>query len=105
MTSIVWNWRQKHETDNFVPAGDTNNCRGVTEDIQKLQKSSIVRDLLNQKKSVKFHTGGGRGLDKFGSFSIFFLLVLIHAYMQRKLYFVGGGGTSHLKLGNFCIFH
>ena len=49
MTSIVENWRQKHETYNFVPAGDTNNCRGVKEDIQKLQKSSIVRDLLNKK--------------------------------------------------------
>ena len=74
MTSIVWNWRQKHETDNFVPAGDTNNCRGVTEDIQKLQKSSIVRDLLNQKKSVKFHTGGGGVWTNLGHFPYFFYL-------------------------------
>ena len=42
VTSIVGNWKQKHETvcsDNFVLAGDTNNSRGVEEDIQRLQKS------------------------------------------------------------------
>ena len=41
------------------------------------------------KKSVKFHTLGGGGRDKFGSFSLFFLLVLSHANMKRKVFFVG----------------
>jgi len=47
-----------------------------------------LREVLNQKKSVKFHTLGG-GQDKFGSFSLFFLLVLSHANMKRKVFFVG----------------
>ena len=38
---------------------------------------------------MKFHTLGGGGRDKFGSFSLFFLLVLSHANMKRKVFFVG----------------
>ena len=54
----------------------------------------IIREVLNKNKSVKFHTREGGGLDKFGSFSHFFLLALFHANMQRKVYFVGEGGTT-----------
>ena len=47
---------------------------------------NLLREVLKQKKSVNFlHLGGG--LDKFGSFSHFFLLVLIHA---KKGIFCGG---------------
>ena len=46
-----------------------------------------------KKMMWNFTLGGGGGLDKFGSFSHFFI-VLIHANLQRKVYFVGGGDTT-----------
>ena len=41
-----------------------------------------------------FFLGGGSGEI---SFSHFFSIVLIHANMQGKVYFVGGGGTTSLE--------
>ena len=56
----------------------------------------IIWEVLNKNKSVKFHTREGGGLDKFGSFSHFFLLALFHANMQRKVYFVVIGGGYNM---------
>ena len=60
----------------------------------------MIRDLLNQKKKGEIsHFGWGRDQDKFGSFShFFFLLFLIHANMQRKVYFVGVGAPPPLNV-------
>ena len=60
----------------------------------------MIRDLLNQKKKrVKFHTLGGEGIwTNLGHFHIFFLLFLIHANMQRKVYFVGVGAPPPLNV-------
>ena len=55
-------------------------------------KQIEIREVLNQKKSVKFHTGGGGQISVIFTFS--FLLVLSHANMQRKVFFVGVGGTK-----------
>ena len=58
-----------------------------------VNNEQVLRDLHNQKKGVKFHTWGvWTNLGLFHTFS--FLLVLIHTNMQRKVYFVWGGGTT-----------
>ena len=76
---------------------------------------SVVRATLSvcllgkvslKKKSVKFHTWGGRGLDKIGSFShffyFFFLLCPKSCKSAKKIFFsIGGWGYPLPKSHNF----
>ena len=58
--------------------------------------SSIIREGLTQKKSVKFHTWGV-GQDKIGSFSLFFLSCPKSCKSAKKIFLVWGEGTPYLK--------
>ena len=68
-----------------------------------VNNEQVLRDLHNKKKSVKFHTWGEGGLDKFGSFSHFFFTCSNSRKYEKKGIFCGGRGY-HLTL-KFWIFH